>query len=82
MGWRRDAKELLIATGEEQIMAVAIEVRGESIALGRPTPLFRLPANHGRPSLSPDGERFLIQEFPYQAGQTIRVLTNWHERIK
>jgi hypothetical protein len=47
-----------------------------------PTPLFRLPPNHGRVAMAPDGDRFLVAEYPYAAGQTIHVLTNWQERIK
>jgi hypothetical protein len=59
-----------------------VDARGDSLSAGQPTPLFRLPAHHGAVSVAPDAERFLIQEYPYQAGQTIRVLTNWQERIK
>ena len=82
LAWRRDGKELLLTTFDEQIAAVTVDARGDSISAGQPTPLFRLPPNHGQVSVAPDGDRFLIQEYPYQAGQTIRVLTNWHERIK
>jgi hypothetical protein len=43
---------------------------------------FRVPANHGTVTMTPDGDRFLVLEYPHAAGQTIHVLTNWHERIK
>jgi serine/threonine protein kinase len=82
LAWRRDGKELLLRTFDEQLAAVTVDARGDSISAGQPTPLFRLPENHGSVSVAPDGDRFLIQEYPYQSGQTIRVLTNWHERIK
>ena len=79
--WRRDGKELLMGL-DGQVMAVAIDVHGESISPGRATPLFRLPPNMGGLAATPDHDRFLISEYPYAVGQTIRVLTNWHERIK
>ena len=82
LAWRRDGKELLLMTFDDQIAAVTVDARGDSISAGQPTALFRLPPYHGDVSVAPDAERFLIQEFPYRAGQTIRVLTNWHERIK
>ena len=82
LAWRRDGKELLLMTFDDQIAAVTVDARGDSISAGQPTPLFRLPPNHGHGSVAPDADRFLIQEYPYQSGQTIRVLTNWHERIK
>jgi Tol biopolymer transport system component/predicted Ser/Thr protein kinase len=82
LAWRRDGKELLLTTFDDQIAAVTVDARGDSISAGQPTPLFRLPPNHGYVSAAPDADRFLIQEYPYQAGQTIRVLTNWQERIR
>jgi hypothetical protein len=33
-------------------------------------------------AMTPDGDRFLVAEYPYAAGQTIHLLTNWQERIK
>jgi hypothetical protein len=33
-------------------------------------------------TVSRDGQRALIVEYPYAAGQTLHVLTNLHERIK
>jgi hypothetical protein len=63
-------------------MSVSVDVHGEQISAGEPVPLFRMPANHGAVAVAPDGSRVLIVEYPYAAGQTIRVLTNWHNRIK
>jgi serine/threonine protein kinase/Tol biopolymer transport system component len=80
--WRRDGKELLIGSGDDQVMSVSVDARGEQISIGEPVPLFRMPANHGAVTVSRDGQRVLIVEYPYAAGQTLHVLTNWHERIK
>jgi len=80
--WNRNGKELLIGSGDDQVMSVSVDARGEQISIGEPVPLFRMPANHGAVAVAPDGQRVLIIEYPYAAGQTIHVLTNWHERIK
>ena len=63
-------------------MAVAIAAHGESISAGQPTPLFQPPRSHGSVAMTPDADRFLVAEYPYAAGQTIHVLTNWQQRIK
>jgi len=82
LGWRRDGKEVLLRSADDQVMAVAIDVQGESISAGQPTPLFQPPRNHGNVAMAPDADRFLVAEYPYAAGQTIHVLTNWQQRIK
>jgi Tol biopolymer transport system component len=82
LGWRRDGKELLLGSRDDQVMAVAIDAHGESISAGQPTPLFQPPRNHGSVAMTPDADRFLVAEYPYAAGQTIHVLTNWRQRIK
>jgi eukaryotic-like serine/threonine-protein kinase len=82
IGWRRDGKELLLGSRDDQVMAVAIDAHGESMSAGPPTPLFQPPRNHGSVAMTPDADRFLVAEYPYAAGQTIHVLTNWQQRIK
>ena len=34
-----------------------------------------------RDSHDANADRFLVSEYPYADGQTIRVLTNWRERL-
>ena len=82
MGWRRDGKEVLFESMDDRVMAVAIDTRGESISAGQPMPLFQPPRNHSSVAMTPDADRFLVADYPYAAGQTIHVLTNWQERIK
>jgi tRNA A-37 threonylcarbamoyl transferase component Bud32 len=79
-GWRRDGKEIVLAF-DGQIVGVPIDTRGESISAGRPALLFRLPFNQSAAATTSNADRFLISEFPYAAGQTIHVLTNWHQRL-
>jgi Tol biopolymer transport system component len=81
-GWRRDGKEILFRSQDGQVVAAAVEVRGESISASQPVALFRLPANQSSVTMTPNGDRFVVSEYPYAAGQTIHVLTNWQERIK
>ena len=64
------------------MIAVAIDARSESISAGQPTPLFQPPRDHGSVAMTPAGDRFLVAEYPYAAGQTNHVLTNWEQRIK
>jgi hypothetical protein len=82
LGWRRDGRAVLIGTRDEYVMAVPIDARGETITAGPPGPLFKVPLDRGAVAMAPDGDRFLVTEYPYSPGQTIRVLTNWHERLK
>ena len=81
-GWRRDGKEIVFRSPEGQVVAVAVDVRGESISASQPIALFRLPSNQSSVSMSPNADRFVVSEYPYAAGQTIHVLTNWHERFE
>jgi eukaryotic-like serine/threonine-protein kinase len=80
--WRRDEKEILLLSPDAQVMAVPIEVHGESVTAGRPAKLFRLPSNQSGVAATPNADRFLVSEYPYAAGQTIHVLTNWHQRLR
>jgi len=80
-GWRQDGKEILFDATDGQVMAVAIDARGESVSAGQPVPLFRPPASARGTASTPNADRFLVTEYPYADGQTIRVLTNWRERL-
>jgi len=80
-GWRRDGKEIVFRSLDAQIMAVPIEVRGEALSAGRPVTLFRLPFNQSGAAMTPNADRFLVSEYPHAPGQTIHVLTNWHQRL-
>ena len=82
LSWGRDGKELIVRSPDDQLTAIRVDARGESISATQSTPLFKLPANHGRVAMMADGDRFLVAEYPYAASQTIHVLTNWQKRIK
>jgi len=80
--WRRDGKEVLFRSMDDRVMVVAVDAHAESVSAGQPMPLFQPPRNYSSVAMAPDADRFLVAEYPYAAGQTIHVLTNWQERIK
>jgi serine/threonine protein kinase len=80
-GWWRDGKEIVFGSPDGQVMAVTVDVRGESISASQPIALFRLPSSQSGATMTPDGDRFIVSEYPNAAGQTIHVLTNWHARL-
>jgi hypothetical protein len=79
-GWRRDGKEILVASGDG-VMAIPIDARGESVSAGKPVPLFRPAASAAEVVATANADRFLVVEYPYADGQTIHVLTNWRARL-
>jgi eukaryotic-like serine/threonine-protein kinase len=79
--WRRDAREIVLLSADAQVISVPVELHGESVSAGRPTVLFRLPSNQSNVATTPNADRFLVSEYPYAAGQTIHLLTNWQERL-
>jgi hypothetical protein len=80
-GWRRDGKEIVFRTLNHQVMAVSVEARNDSLTVGRPVTLFQSPLDQDDMAMTPTGDRFVVLEYPYVAGQTIHVLSNWRERI-
>jgi Tol biopolymer transport system component len=81
LGWRRDGGEILFQSLDAQVMAARVAMNGESMVASQPVALFRLPSNQSQAAVSSGGDRFVVSEFPYAAGQTIHVLTNWQARL-
>jgi Tol biopolymer transport system component len=80
-GWRRDGREIVFQSVDARVMAVPVDTRGETLAAGQPVTLFRLPFNQSMVAMTPDADRFVVSEYPFAAGQTIHVLTNWRARL-
>jgi hypothetical protein len=80
LGWRRDGKEIVIRS-RNQVMAVPVEARDDSLTVGGPLALFRPTVDQSALVMAPEGNRFLVIERPYDATQTIRLLTNWRARL-
>ncbi|MBI3406499.1 MAG: hypothetical protein HY046_13685 [Acidobacteria bacterium] len=86
--WRRDGKELFYFATDRKLMSVSV-VRGNSIALSLPKPLFEMrswTSDIRGPKaaylISPDGQKFLMV-LPVDDGvpQPLTVVTHWQEKI-
>jgi Tol biopolymer transport system component len=84
--WRRDGSELYYIAPDNRLTAVPVKFspNGESITLGRPTPLFSTPIPNGAEyEPHPDGQRFLLnaptEGLPPVA--PILVLSDWMSRL-
>jgi Tol biopolymer transport system component len=81
--WRRDGKELFYLAPDTTLMAVDVQVRGATLVVGTPRPLFVTNANPNyvmRNVYSPsvDGQRFLLMSMrvPRDTSPLVGVL-NW-----
>ena len=45
--WRKDGREIVYLAPDATLMSVAVTVDGEAVTLGKPTPLFKVPADAG-----------------------------------
>jgi Tol biopolymer transport system component len=86
--WRRDGKELFYIAPDGRMTAVSIAATadGPSLQVGQPVALFASRiARGGTPggdkhayAVSPDGQRFLIEQTTEQAAAPITIVLNWH----
>src|SRR5206468_11326102 len=83
--WRRDGTELFFLATDQNMMAVPVRTEG-AFEAGPPTPLFRTRiVPQGSQSIwfdtaydvTPDGQRFLINESPEDSGAPMTVVLNW-----
>jgi eukaryotic-like serine/threonine-protein kinase len=87
--WRRDGNELYYIAPDLALMSVPIR-RGNSFDPGVPVKLFQtrsiisgITGTRNTFVAAPDGNRFLIQYLPEQAGGTsIGVVLNWQQKLK
>jgi eukaryotic-like serine/threonine-protein kinase len=78
---RADGREVFVATPDGLLKSIGLTPTGDGLTLGAPVTLFKLPAGDGNFSVSGDGSQFVVAEYPFAAGQTLRVLTNWEKRL-
>jgi hypothetical protein len=86
--WRRDGKELFYIAPDGRMTAVSVAAApdGQSLQIGQPVGLFASRiARGGTPggdkhayAVSPDGQRFLIEQTTEQAAAPITIVLNWH----
>jgi hypothetical protein len=79
--WSRDGAELFYLASDNRLMTAAINGRGSNFEVGAVKPLFEIRAllGLGHPyNVTADGQRFLINTLPAQAGAApITVVLNW-----
>lgn len=79
--WRGDGKEIYYVSEEGQVMATEIELREDTLTLGKTEELFqyRIGTLEGKSlNLSPDGRSFIVRELaPDAEPPTATVLVNW-----
>ena len=79
---RPDGREVFYAGADGWLKSLSLTPTGDSLTLGAPQVLFKLPLIvYGAFSPSSDGQRFVIAETPFAAGQTLKILTNWDTRL-
>lgn len=79
--WRSDGREIVYLAPDGMLMAVSVTIAGSAISLGKPSPLFNVPAGAGgwgtNWAVTADHTKFVVVEAPRAAGQRFRVLTDW-----
>jgi serine/threonine protein kinase len=83
--WRGDGKELYFVSGNDTLIAVAVDPSADDLNAQPAKELFRavLPGNLTYPyDVSSDGKRFLILERSGQQDIRLEVMTNWRSRMK
>jgi eukaryotic-like serine/threonine-protein kinase len=78
--WRADGSEIFYWAPDNELMAAAVNGKGESFQVETVRPLFEVRkggAGHFY-DVSPDGQRFLVNSIPEQAASApITVVVNW-----
>jgi Tol biopolymer transport system component len=85
--WRRDGKEISYIAPDGKMMAVAVEVSGNSLKPDTPKALFQtriVTATRGfhQYDVTADGQRFLVNSLMEQASEPITIYANWTAGLK
>jgi eukaryotic-like serine/threonine-protein kinase len=82
--WRRDGRELFYLDGSNRITAVSLEISGDDLTIGTPTPLFAIvPRPQCRPyDVTADGQRFIVNTIAEQESPNAVAIANWKARLK
>ena len=84
--WRRDGKELIFVTLDQQLMAVEVRESGASVTLGVPHALFKYNAVSGPDgpfTVSADNQKFVVNRLSTDAAPApLTLVTNWTAELK
>ena len=85
--WRRDGRELYYVAPDKRLVAVPVELAGETIRLGPARPLFQTGigseagiGTRASYDATRDGQRFIVSEIPGHTAATnapFTMLVNW-----
>ncbi len=78
---RPDGREAFVTTRDATVKVISLNPAGDAMTVGATTVLFRLPPGTVASTVNATGTEFVVEETPFAAGQTLRVLTNWAERL-
>jgi hypothetical protein len=84
--WRGDGKELFYLAEQKRMMAAGIRMTATGVETDTPRELFPISLDPGTAStydVTPDGQRFLVEEPSTTAGiAPLTVVTNWQAGLK
>jgi serine/threonine protein kinase len=84
--WRKDGKELFFFSTDQQVMAVDVNQKGESLQLGTPRALFKaltVSGPTGPYAVSSDGKKFILNTvLPQSVTEPLTLITNWPADLK
>jgi len=79
--WRADGREIIYLAPDRTLMSVSVTVTGNTVSIGKPVRLFRVPVDAGGWGASwtsnADHSKFVVVDAPNGTAQTFRVLTHW-----
>ena len=78
---RPDGREVIVMSPDGFVKAVAITPSGDTVTIGATTSLFPAPPSTDGFTVGPDGQQFVLVEYPFAQFQTLRVLTRWDARL-
>lgn len=84
--WRRDSKELFLLDAADNVMAIDVNVVGDTVRMGTPQALFHasgVQTQEGPYAVTADGKKFLINTGDVkEENQPFTLVQNWPAEIK
>ena len=83
--WRHDGKELFYISLDNKIMSAEIAAAGESLVVGKVTPLFSVSraSTEGWPyDVTSDGTKFVINTTTQNSTEPLTLVLDWPELLK
>jgi len=82
--WRSDGKEIYVSTDLQQVIACAVNVKGNELQIGTPQELFsaNVAAVGVEYDVTPDGKRFLVNVAGDDAPTPLHLVMNWTSEMK